>query len=94
MSILSVSRDPGRLIVFAGYITMLLGMLIVLFNRMRDHRRSAQTAPPQSRHLIPLGNCMSGVAEPSPVQVHGNGRAGRRGKKGHRVLSQHARHSQ
>ena len=30
MSVLSVSRDPGQPIVFAGYIMMILGMVVVL----------------------------------------------------------------
>jgi hypothetical protein len=40
VSILSVSRDPGLPVVFAGYITTLLGMLIVIWLRMSDKKRS------------------------------------------------------
>ncbi|MBK8794545.1 MAG: cytochrome c biogenesis protein CcsA [Holophaga sp.] len=37
-TVLSVSRDPGQNIVFAGYITLILGMCIVLFIRMGQSR--------------------------------------------------------
>ncbi|HVP13651.1 MAG TPA: cytochrome c biogenesis protein ResB [Phycisphaerae bacterium] len=40
-SVLSVARDPGQPIVFVGYITMLIGMIVVLITRMRDRRRIA-----------------------------------------------------
>ncbi len=49
ISVLSVSRDPGQLIVFAGYIAMLVGMTWVLVQRMRDRRRleaAAKTGGP------------------------------------------------
>lgn len=41
-SILSVSKDPGRPIVFAGYITTLVGMLLVIILRMSDKERSPE----------------------------------------------------
>lgn len=44
LSFLSVSRDPGRPIVYAGYISGLLGMLIVLATRMTG--RSSAITPP------------------------------------------------
>ncbi|MFH0981543.1 MAG: cytochrome c biogenesis protein ResB [Planctomycetota bacterium] len=37
-SFLSVSRDPGQPIVFAGYVTMLVGMVVVLGIRVADRR--------------------------------------------------------
>ena len=40
VSVLSVSRDPGLYVVFAGYITTLLGMLIVIWIRLSDKKRS------------------------------------------------------
>jgi hypothetical protein len=44
-SYLSVSRDPGRPIVFAGYIAMMLGMLVLIVTRLRTRlRTSAATA--------------------------------------------------
>jgi hypothetical protein len=33
MSFLSVSRDPGRIVVFAGYIALMIGMVVVLTTR-------------------------------------------------------------
>ena len=41
-SVLSVSRDPGRPIVFAGYVALVLGMVMVLATRLADRRRMAQ----------------------------------------------------
>ena len=43
-SLLSVSHDPGRPIVFAGYIGTLIGMVIVLGTRMAEHRRKQRYA--------------------------------------------------
>lgn len=43
VSVLSVSRDPGRHVVFAGYVVMLIGMIWVLIRRMVDGRRVAPT---------------------------------------------------
>lgn len=46
ISILSVARDPGQLVVFAGYVITFIGMLWVLMTRMRNLRlvRSAEQA--------------------------------------------------
>ncbi len=38
-SFLSVARDPGQPVVFAGYIALLAGMLLVMRARIVDHRR-------------------------------------------------------
>ncbi len=38
VSILSVSRDPGTMIVFAGYVLMIGGMIVVLFTRQRQRQ--------------------------------------------------------
>ncbi len=40
-SVLSVARDPGKPVVFTGYITTMVGMIIVLTLRMVDQRRMA-----------------------------------------------------
>jgi cytochrome c-type biogenesis protein CcsB len=37
-TVLSVSRDPGQLVVFAGYVTLVLGMIIVLLTRVSQAR--------------------------------------------------------
>ncbi|MCC7292466.1 MAG: cytochrome c biogenesis protein ResB [Phycisphaerales bacterium] len=39
ISFLSVARDPGQPVVFAGYIGLLAGMLLVMRARILDHRR-------------------------------------------------------
>jgi hypothetical protein len=45
MSFLSVSWDPGKAIVYTGYVAMMIGMLIVLATRVVEYRRkSAPTA--------------------------------------------------
>lgn len=44
ISVLSVSRDPGRPIVFAGYIVLLIGMMWVLVKRMMESKRVGQAA--------------------------------------------------
>ena len=40
-TVLAVSKDPGQVIVFTGYITLILGMLIVLGTRMGTIGRAA-----------------------------------------------------
>jgi cytochrome c-type biogenesis protein CcsB len=40
-TVLSVSKDPGQNIVFVGYITLVLGMIIVLFTRIGQVRERA-----------------------------------------------------
>jgi len=42
MSYLSVSRDPGQAVVFAGYVITTAGMLVVFFIRVSDRRRERQ----------------------------------------------------
>ncbi len=37
-TVLSVSKDPGQLVVFAGYATLVLGMLVVLLTRVSQAR--------------------------------------------------------
>jgi len=48
MSVLSVSRDPGQPIVFAGYIALLIGMLWVLVVRMRQRGHVGEADPENS----------------------------------------------
>lgn len=40
-TVLSVSKDPGQTIVFAGYVTLVLGMLVVLFTRISQAKERA-----------------------------------------------------
>ena len=42
ISFLSVARDPGQPIIFAGYIAVMVGMLWVLVIRIGDRRRLAR----------------------------------------------------
>jgi len=44
ISVLSVSRDPGRNVVFAGYVVMLIGMIWVLVRRIGETSRAAPAA--------------------------------------------------
>ncbi|MBU0616981.1 MAG: cytochrome c biogenesis protein ResB, partial [Planctomycetes bacterium] len=44
ISYLSVSRDPGKPVVFAGYIAMMIGMLLVLWTRIMERRAKAAVA--------------------------------------------------
>lgn len=44
LSFLSVSRDPGTWVVFAGYIATMIGMVLVLVTRTRDRQRAAALA--------------------------------------------------
>jgi cytochrome c-type biogenesis protein CcsB len=48
-TVLSVAKDPGQNLVFAGYLTLLAGMIIVLATRIAAARESAarDAAPPE-----------------------------------------------
>jgi hypothetical protein len=46
ISFLSVARDPGQLIVFAGYIILIAGMVLVLVTRMTERQSVAAPAAP------------------------------------------------
>ena len=50
-TVLSVSKDPGQNLVFTGYITLIMGMIIVLATRIAAARDSAnrETAPEPPR---------------------------------------------
>ncbi len=48
MTILSVSKDPGQPLVFAGYVLLLFGMITVLITRLQQHRR----LPPELAVLL------------------------------------------
>ena len=45
-TVLSVSKDPGQNLVFAGYLTLLAGMIIVLATRIAQARESAARETP------------------------------------------------
>jgi hypothetical protein len=48
VSVLSVSRDPGQLIVFVGYVGMMLGMVVVLGTRIAERWRA-----PKAKASVP-----------------------------------------
>jgi cytochrome c biogenesis protein ResB len=58
-SILSVARDPGLPIAFAGYITIMVGMVVVLATRIADRRRMTE------------GSAMVGIDERRPTAQSG-----------------------
>jgi len=39
MTVLSVSKDPGQPLVFAGYVLLILGMITVLITRLKQYRQ-------------------------------------------------------
>ena len=53
VSILSVSRDPGQIVVFIGYIAMMAGMVVTLVTRLVDERRAARVQASQSSGKAP-----------------------------------------
>jgi hypothetical protein len=59
LSVLSVSRDPGRPITFAGYVLLLVGMVWVLVKRMAESRRASQSLAAGTRQAaFPLGDSL------------------------------------
>ncbi len=84
-TVLAVSKDPGQTIVFTGFITLILGMIIVLATRASQSRNGAlakATAPGAGKTallaLVLLGGAVSAQAAPAleslrrlPVQHDG-----------------------
>ena len=54
-TILSVSRDPGEPIVFAGYYGLVIGMIVVLGTRITERRRAMRPAAAALAGLVLLG---------------------------------------
>ncbi len=54
-TVLSVSKDPGQLVVFAGYATLVLGMILVLLTRISQARERAalRGGAPARRDVAP-----------------------------------------
>lgn len=71
VSVLSVSWDPGLYIVFAGYVTLVAGMLYVLGTRMRARRsaseRDNEPAENPSQAVSPELQPAPGTAPPDPM---------------------------
>ncbi|MCO6435692.1 MAG: cytochrome c biogenesis protein ResB [Phycisphaerae bacterium] len=55
-SFLSVSRDPGQLVVYLGYLSTFVGMIVVLVQRMSVRKQQGRSLP------IGIGVCESGEA--------------------------------
>ncbi len=74
-TVLSVSRDPGQNIVFTGYITLIVGMLIVLATRVAQARAGSREAVRNTLlALILLAGSLAAQAGPLgklPVQHDG-----------------------
>jgi cytochrome c-type biogenesis protein CcsB len=62
-TVLAVSRDPGQNIVFAGYLTLILGMVIVLGTRMAQSRQRSRAAGTALLVLLMAG----GLSAAEPV---------------------------
>ena len=65
-TVLAVSKDPGQNIVFAGYVVLVLGMVVVLFTRIAQARERAALAL-----LLALG--AAAVSSPSASAASPNG---------------------
>ncbi len=53
-TVLSVSKDPGQLVVFAGYATLILGMILVLLTRVSQARERDAAAAKMAQGGISL----------------------------------------
>jgi cytochrome c-type biogenesis protein CcsB len=53
-TVLSVSKDPGQLVVFAGYATLVLGMILVLLTRVSQARERDAAAAKMAQGGISL----------------------------------------
>ena len=60
MTVLSVSRDPGMWVAFAGYALLLIGMTTVLGTRISQARALSQQPPRPGLHVI--GRSAAGLA--------------------------------
>ena len=77
LTILSVSRDPGQPVVFAGYVLLVAGMIVVFATRIVQFRQAAAQAPaplpaPSGPSLPTIGLVLAVLASALPglaVQV-------------------------
>ncbi len=53
ISFLSVSRDPGRIVVFTGFVALMFGMIVLLITRATGRRRAAPVAGRHDEEGIP-----------------------------------------
>jgi len=61
-TVLSVSKDPGQNIVFAGYILLVIGMIVVLFTRIEQAREVAALEGKAAARLSGAGRNVPGIA--------------------------------
>ena len=74
VSILSVSKDPGQLVVFGGYIMTLLGMLIVIAQRMTEKKPALELdlgVHQTDGRARPANRKPAQIRQPVPLQVGG-----------------------
>jgi len=78
ISYISIARDPGQAVVFAGYIGTIAGMLIVLVTRTVERRRTERSAQAMEHGVggIAPERIRRGLGEMTVVQA--DGRAARR----------------
>ncbi|MBI5505375.1 MAG: cytochrome c biogenesis protein CcsA [Deltaproteobacteria bacterium] len=61
-TVLSVSKDPGQIIVFAGYILLVIGMIVVLFTRIEQARAIALAEQQAAARWSGASRTLPGVA--------------------------------
>ncbi|UCE58969.1 MAG: cytochrome c biogenesis protein ResB [Phycisphaerales bacterium] len=59
ISFLNVARDPGQIVVFVGYIGLMIGMIVVLGTRIVEKRRAARNVT--SIGAVGLGSPVTGA---------------------------------
>ena len=74
-TVLSVSKDPGQLVVFAGYATLVLGMILVLLTRISQTREreafeakvaaGGMSLPTMTRSLLLVALALLPLASPA-----------------------------
>jgi ABC-type transport system involved in cytochrome c biogenesis permease subunit len=70
-TVLSVSKDPGQIIVFAGYLTLILGMVIVLATRVTQAREAGRAALVMLVLLVGAASVRGATLGQLPVQHDG-----------------------
>lgn len=81
MSVLSVSKDPGQVVVFWGYYLLVLGMIVVLITRIAQFRMAERAQAPHgaAARAVPLAlGLLALAAATAAAQPHVHGAPGRR----------------
>jgi len=86
VSFLSVSRDPGMPVVFAGYIGMIGGMIIVLITRATEQKKKSAmltaSVAGNGRYNGHTANGTGGTGDRTDRAVRSGGQARRRARPG------------